>query len=112
MSKDGEKLQRGRASKASEAGPVEDWTQDDYDDANVLQRTLHKRKVRRRRTKLRVAALSRPRRVLRRSMILGTWFLGAVAAMMIVAIVLFYTMTDIRRPEDLPLPQVATIQYA
>ena len=31
---------------------------------------------------------------------------------MVATIVMFYTLTDVPRPETLPLPQVATIQYA
>ena len=46
------------------------------------------------------------------SLVFGTWVLGAIAALMVVAIVLFYTLTDVPRPESLPLPQVATIEYA
>ncbi len=54
------------------------------------------------------------KRVLRRSLILGTWGLGAIASLMIVAVVLFYALTDVPRPEDLPAAnqQVAVIQYA
>ncbi|GAB2472443.1 transglycosylase domain-containing protein [Jatrophihabitans fulvus] len=92
--------------------PIEDWTERDYEDAGKFARFRHKRKVRRRRTKARVAAMTRPRRYARRGMILGTWFLGLMAAIMVAAIVAFYTLTDVPRPTDLPLPQVATIQYA
>ena len=45
-------------------------------------------------------------------MIFGTWLLGLVAALLVTAIVLFYTLTDVPRPENLPLPQVATIEYS
>ncbi|MGI8680482.1 MAG: transglycosylase domain-containing protein [Jatrophihabitans sp.] len=110
---DDDKPRHGRARpRPVPPTPVDEWDDADYDQANVLQRARHKRKVRRRKTKVRVAAMTRPRRVLRRSMIAGTWFLGLLAGLMITAIVLFYTLTDIPRPEDLPLPQVATIQYA
>ncbi|MDQ2796317.1 MAG: transglycosylase domain-containing protein, partial [Actinomycetota bacterium] len=113
MSEDSEKLRRGRdRPEPTSAVDVDDWDDSDYDEANRVQRLLHRRKVRRRKTKIRVAAMTRPRRVLRRSMIAGTWFLGLLAGLMITAIVLFYTLTDVPRPEDLPLPQVATIQYA
>ena len=56
--------------------------------------------------------MSRPKRVARKSMILGTWLLGLVAALLVTTIVLFYTLTDVPRPETLPLPQVATIEYS
>ena len=52
------------------------------------------------------------RRILRRSLIAGTWLLGLIAALMVATIVLFYTLTDVPRPENLALPQKATIQYS
>ncbi|PZS34590.1 MAG: penicillin-binding protein, partial [Pseudonocardiales bacterium] len=42
----------------------------------------------------------------------GTWLLGIAAVLMISAVTLFYTLSDIPRPETLPLPQVATILYS
>jgi len=69
-------------------------------------------KRRRAAKKRRIAAMSRRRRVARRVGILATWFLGLIAAMMVVAIVLFYTLSDVPRPEDVALPQVATILYS
>ncbi len=45
-------------------------------------------------------------------MIVLTWLLGLVALLMVTTIVLFYTLTDVPRPEALSLPQVATIQYS
>ena len=68
--------------------------------------------MRRRRKKARIAAMPLSRRILRRVLVFGTWILGLIAAFMVVAIVLFYTLTDVPRPESLPLPQVATIEYA
>ena len=53
--------------------------------------------------------MSRSKRIWRRIGILATWLLGLIAAIMAVAVVLFYTLSDVPRPEDLPLPQVATI---
>ena len=52
------------------------------------------------------------RRWARRALILSTWLLGLVAAMMIAAIVLYQTVADVQRPESLPLAQVATLQYS
>jgi membrane peptidoglycan carboxypeptidase len=69
-------------------------------------------KKRRRAKKKRIAAMSRKRRYARRAGIISTWFLGAVAAMMVTAMILFYTLSDVPRPADLPLPQVATILYS
>ena len=50
--------------------------------------------------------------IARRVGILSTWFLGLIAVLMVTAIVLFYTLSDVPRPEDVALPQVATILYA
>ncbi len=69
-------------------------------------------KVRRARKKARVRAMTRGKRIARRAGILSTWALGAVAVVMAALIVAFYTMTNVPRPEDLSLPQVATIYYA
>ncbi|WP_375501270.1 transglycosylase domain-containing protein [uncultured Jatrophihabitans sp.] len=84
----------------------------DEDDAGFFALRWHRHVERRRARKARVKAMPIGKRVLRRSLILGTWGLGALASLMIVAVVLFYALTDVPRPEDLPLPQVATIQYA
>ena len=62
--------------------------------------------------KRRLARMTRKRRVLRRAAILGTWLLGFVAVLMVSAVVLFYTLSDVPRPETLTLPQVATIYYS
>ena len=67
---------------------------------------------RRQRKRARLAKMSRTRRIWRRVGILATWFLGFIAAFMALAVVLFYTLSDVPRPEDLPLPQVATITYS
>ena len=92
-----ERLQRGRnksAETASGATFRERW------------------KLRRAAKKRRIAAMSRRRRIARRVGILSTWVLGFIAVMMITAIVLFYTLSDVPRPETLPLPQTATILYS
>ena len=68
--------------------------------------------LRRAAKKRRIAAMSRRRRIGRRVGILATWALGLIAAMMVAAIVLFYTLSDVPQPNKLPLPQVATIEYA
>ncbi len=56
--------------------------------------------------------MTRRHRVWRRIGILGTWLLGLVAALMVATVVGFYTLSNVPQPQDLPLPQVATITYA
>ncbi|MEP6600115.1 MAG: transglycosylase domain-containing protein, partial [Actinomycetota bacterium] len=56
--------------------------------------------------------MSRSKRIWRRVGLIATWFLGLVALLMVSAVVLFYTLSDVPRPEDLPMPQVATVQFA
>jgi membrane peptidoglycan carboxypeptidase len=73
---------------------------------------IERRKRRRRATKARVAAMSRGRRWGRRGLIAGTWFLGFIAAMMVAVIIMYYEFTDVPRPDQIPLKQVATIQFA
>src|SRR5438093_672372 len=84
----------------------------DEDGAGFLSVKWHRHLQRRRVKKARIKAMPMRKRVLRRSLILGTWGLGALAALMIVAVVLFYSLTDVPRPETLPLPQVASIEYS
>ncbi|MDT4937170.1 MAG: hypothetical protein QOG80_841 [Pseudonocardiales bacterium] len=62
--------------------------------------------------KKRLAAMSRRRRIGRRLAIIATWLLGFIALFMVAAVALFYTLTDVPRPETLSLPQVATILYS
>jgi len=69
-------------------------------------------KARRRAKKQRLAALSRPRRILRRFAVTGSWVLAIATTAMITAVTLFYTLSNVPRPESLPLPQVATIMYS
>lgn len=69
-------------------------------------------KRRRAAKKRRLARMSRPKRVLRRLGVIGTWLLALITLMMVTAVALFYTLSDVPKPESLPLPQVATILYA
>ncbi len=69
-------------------------------------------KRRRAAKKRRLAAMTRKRRIWRRVGIFGTWILAIVAVIMVITVVLFYTLTNVPRPEDLSLPQVATIEYS
>ncbi len=73
---------------------------------------LERRRRRRAAKKRRIAAMSRKRRIARRVGILSTWVLGMIAVLMVTAIVLFYTLSNVPRPEDVALPQTATILYA
>lgn len=56
--------------------------------------------------------MSRGKRIARRVGILGTWMLSGIAVLMVLLIVAFYTLTNVPRPEDLSLPQVASIYYS
>ncbi len=55
--------------------------------------------------------MSRHRRVWRRIGVTGTWLLAVLAVFVTVVAVLFYTLSDVPRPDDLPQKQVATITY-
>jgi membrane peptidoglycan carboxypeptidase len=110
MSNEGERLQLGRDKRRrpSDSGNAPDSP----DDAGALARFRHRRRQRRAATKARVAAMSGRRRFARRSMIVGTWLLGFLAAGMVAVIVMYYMFTDVPRPETLPVVQVATIEYS
>jgi membrane peptidoglycan carboxypeptidase len=91
----------GRAKRPSSATPKQ------------KQGTFRERwKKRRRAKKRRIKAMSRRRRIARRVGIISTWLLGFVAALMVTAIILFYSLSDVPEPSSLPLPQVATILYS
>ena len=67
---------------------------------------------RRQRKRARLAKMSRSKRVWRRIGITLTWLLGLIAALMAVAVVLFYTLSDVPQPSDLSVPQVAVVEYS
>jgi membrane peptidoglycan carboxypeptidase len=67
---------------------------------------------RRQRKRARLARMTRRRRVWRRIGIIGTWFLGFIAAVVAASVVLFYTLSNVPQPQDLVIPQAATITYA
>ena len=69
-------------------------------------------KRRRVKKKARLAAMSRRRRVARKFGVIATWLLGLLAIFVVAAVTLFYTLSDVPRPEDLPLPQVAIIEFS
>jgi membrane peptidoglycan carboxypeptidase len=112
MTDDRERLRLGRerASGSTKAAHASTYTGDEDD--GRLKRIWHRRQERRRRKKERIAAMSRGRRVARRFMVAGTWLLGLIATIMVAAIVMYFAFTDVPRPNDLPLPQVATIEYS
>jgi membrane peptidoglycan carboxypeptidase len=62
--------------------------------------------------KKRLAAMSRGRRILRRLGMTGTWLLAITAVLTVAAVSMFYVLSDVPRPESLPLPQVATFLYS
>jgi membrane peptidoglycan carboxypeptidase len=62
--------------------------------------------------KRRLARMSRKRRILRRLGISGTWLLGLVAAFMAITVLLFYTLTNVPRPESLALAKTVRILYS
>ncbi len=93
---------RAKKAKPDTVGP----------DASWMQRRLAHRRRRRNVKKARLAAMTRSRRVLRRGLLAGTWFLGLIAVLMVAVIVAFYTLTNVPQPQALPLPQVATIEYS
>jgi membrane peptidoglycan carboxypeptidase len=66
----------------------------------------------RRNKRARLARMSRSRRIWRRIGLNFTWLLAFVAAMTVAAVVLFYTLSNVPRPEDLPVPQVALVEYS
>ena len=100
----GEKLQYGRAKTPPRRQPDAE--------GNVFRRAWGWNTRRRAVKKRRLARMSRGKRVARKIGIIGTWFLGLVTFLLVLTVVLFYTLSDVPRPESLPLPQVATIEYA
>jgi membrane peptidoglycan carboxypeptidase len=68
--------------------------------------------MRRRRKRARLANMTRARRIWRRIGLDLTWLLGFIALITTVSVVLFYTLSNVPRPEDLPVPQVAIVQYS
>lgn len=103
---DRNRLQPGRGP-----GPRRPTTQHDPD-AGRIKRVRAWNKRRRVAKKKRIAKLSRPKRILRRVGVFGTWLLALLTAMTVGLTVMFYVLSDVPRPGSLPLPQVATIQYS
>src|SRR5580692_7519706 len=62
--------------------------------------------------KRRLAAMTRKHRIWRRVGLSATWLLGFIALFMVLAVVGFYTLANVPRPETLPQPQTAVIEYA
>ena len=44
--------------------------------------------------------------------VISTWFLGLIAAFMVVAVTLFYTLSNVPSPDTIQLAQTATIEYS
>jgi membrane peptidoglycan carboxypeptidase len=104
MKDDGERLQLGR--RRGNGGGNEEA------EGSLFKRLMERRRQRRARIKARVAAMSPRRRWLRRGLIAGTWLLGFIAALMVAVIIMYYQFTDVPRPDQLALPQVARIEYS
>ena len=100
-----EKLQKGGPKRTSRT--KESMTFSEY-----VKAWPERRRKRKAAKKRRLAKMSPRRRIARRVGIIATWLLAIVALFMSTTVVLFYTLTDVPRPEDLPLPKTATIQYA
>ncbi|MDT4985483.1 MAG: hypothetical protein QOF95_2973, partial [Pseudonocardiales bacterium] len=81
-------------------------------DHGPIGNLVAKWKARRLAKKQRLAAMSRGKRFLRRLGLTGTWLLGITTLLTVTAVSLFYVLSDVPRPESLPLPQVATILYS
>ncbi len=103
---DREKLQLGRQRQARRARPKPD------PDAGRTERIIAWNRRRRAAKKRRLAKLSRPKRVLRRLGVAGTWLLALITVGLVALVALFYSLSNVPRPESLPLPQVATIEYS
>ncbi len=56
--------------------------------------------------------MTRKRRIWRRVGLIATWCLGGLAVFLVIAVVGLYTLADVPRPEDLPQPQAAIVEYA
>ena len=104
VNSDGERLHLGRdRGKRRPSPPIE---------GNLGQRMWERYKRHRSAKKARIAAMTPGRRWARRGMVAGTWLLGFVAVLMVAVIIMYYAFTDVPRPEDIHLRQVATIEYA
>ncbi|HVU91448.1 MAG TPA: transglycosylase domain-containing protein [Jatrophihabitans sp.] len=68
----------------------------------------HRRAVKKRR----LAKMSRPKRVLRRVGIAGTWLLALITVGLLGFVALFYTLSNVPSPQSLPLAQTAVIEYS
>jgi membrane peptidoglycan carboxypeptidase len=71
-----------------------------------------RRKIRRAAKKARIRSMPRSRRIMRRVAIIGAWLVGLLAMLVATTAILFYTLSDVPRPESLPLAQQATLLYS
>jgi membrane peptidoglycan carboxypeptidase len=67
---------------------------------------------RRQRKRARLAAMTRARRIWRRIGLNFVWLLAFIAAIMVSAVALVYTLSNVPRPADLPVPQAALVEYS
>jgi membrane peptidoglycan carboxypeptidase len=101
-----ERLRYGRDRRTRRAKPPVD------PNASRWERIRARHKRRRAAKKRRLAKMSRRRRILRRFGIAGTWILALLTVGVVSLVAMFYVLSDVPRPETLPLPQVATIEYS
>jgi membrane peptidoglycan carboxypeptidase len=100
-----------KAASAKASSPLGPLPEVDAEDP-LWRRLWVKNRRRRIRKKRRIAAMSKRRRIARRCAVTGTWVLALFTALMVTTVALFYLLSNVPRPEDLPLAQVVTVQYA
>lgn len=103
---DRERLQLGRQRQPKRPRPKPD------PNATRTERIISWNRRRRAAKKARLAKLSRPKRVLRRLGVAGTWLLALITVAMVTLVALFYTLSNVPQPASLPLAQTAYIYYS
>ncbi len=78
---------------------------------NAFQRWWGKRQNKRAAKKRRLAKLPTSKRILRRVGVLTAWVAGGFIVLLAATLFLYYRLGTVPRPEALPLPQVATVEY-
>jgi membrane peptidoglycan carboxypeptidase len=89
-----------------------DWSSPARHASATRQKPPGRWRRRRIRKKQRLAAMSRRKRIARRLALTGTWALAIVAAVMVAAVLMFYSFTRVPEPSDLKVDQVANILYS
>jgi membrane peptidoglycan carboxypeptidase len=73
---------------------------------------MNRWKARRARRKAKLASMTPGRRMVAHVTRLLAWLSAGFVLLLVAAVVLFYQLSDVPRPETIALPQVVTIQYA